>query len=321
MKLSIIIQIYNVEQFLNKCLISVLEQIEKDDELILINDGSIDNSFNICENIKKIYKKNNIILINKKNEGVAIARNIGLKKATGDYVFWIDSDDWLDENCIRFVKDAIERTKSDIILFDFYTVREKDVKPCFIFEKSKILSKKEILIEVAQDSFRSLLWRTVVKRDIYENIHFPEGVQMMEDFSIYHLLFHKAKTFYYIRKPLYYYRLVNNSLSQKKKDVMLIYNISLQREEFFRKNYPEIEEKYRLVPVLSASCAVLEIQNLNKEIYGNPRKLIKRYLYFLITRKYLGINKKIQFVLILFSKRLLKKIREKYIFLSNKNKI
>lgn len=321
MRLSIIIPIYNVEKFLEKCLDSVLKQIGKNDELILINDGSTDNSFNICENIKKICKENNIILINKKNEGVAIARNTGLKKATGDYIFWIDSDDWLDKNCIRFVKDAIEKTKSDIIMFDFYTVREKDVKPCFIFEKSKILSKKEILIEVAQDSFRSLLWRTVVKRDIYENIHFPEGVQMMEDFSIYHLLFHRAKTFYYIRKPLYYYRLVNDSLSQKKKDVMLIYNISLQREEFFRKNYPEIEEKYRLVPVLSASCAVLEIQNLNKEIYGNPRKLIKRYLCFLITRKYLGINKKIQFVLILFSKRLLKKIREKYIFLSNKNKI
>lgn len=321
MKLSIIIPIYNVEKYLDKCLNSVLKQIEKEDEVILINDGSTDNSFNICKNIKEIYMKNNIVLINKKNEGVAIARNIGLKKATGDYIFWIDSDDWLDDNCIKCIKDTIEKTNSDIILFDFYNVNKKNINPCFIFEKSKILSKKEILIEVAQDSFRSLLWRTVVKRDIYENIHFPEGVQMMEDFSIYHLLFHKAKTFYYIRKPLYYYRLVNNSLSQKKKDVMLIYNISLQREEFFRKNYPEIEEKYRLVPVLSASCAVLEIQNLNKEIYGNPRKLIKRYLYFLITRKYLGINKKIQFVLILFSKRLLKKIREKYIFLSNKNKI
>ena len=179
MRLSIIIPIYNVEQFLNKCLISVLEQIEKDDELILINDGSTDNSFNICKNIKEKYKKNNIILINKKNEGVAIARNIGLKKATGDYIFWIDSDDWLDENCIRFVKNVIEKTKSDIILFDFYNVNKKDIRPCFMFKEERRLNKEEILIEVAQDSFRSFLWRTVLKRDIYENIHFPEGVQMM----------------------------------------------------------------------------------------------------------------------------------------------
>lgn len=316
MKLSVIIPIYNVEQYLDKCLNSVLEQMEKDDELILINDGSTDSSFNICENIKKIYKKNNIILINKKNEGVSIARNTGLEKATGDYVFWIDSDDWLDENCIRLVKNAIEKTKSDIILFDFYNVNEKDIRPCFIFKEERRLNKEEILIEVAQDSFRSFLWRTVVKRNIYENIHFPEGVQMMEDFSIYHLLFHRAKTFYYIRKPLYYYRLVNNSLSQKKKDVMLIYNISLQREEFFRKNYPEIEEKYRLVPVLSASCLGVDFSILNKKIYINPQIIIRKNILFLLTRNYLGVNKKIQFILMCISNNLLKKVRKIY----NKNK-
>ena len=315
MKLSIIIPIYNVEKYLDKCLNSVLKQIEKEDEVILINDGSTDNSFNICKNIKEIYMKNNIVLINKKNEGVAIARNIGLKKATGDYIFWIDSDDWLDDNCIKCIKDTIEKTNSDIILFDFYNVNKKNINPCFIFEKSKILSKKEILIEVAQDSFRSLLWRTVVKRDIYENIHFPEGVQMMEDFSIYHLLFHKAKTFYYIRKPLYYYRLVNNSLSQKKKDVMLIYNISLQREEFFRKNYPEIEEKYRLIPVLSASCLGLDFSVLNKKIYIKPQIVIRKNIFFLLTRNYLGVNKKIQFILMCISNNLLKKVRKIY----NKN--
>lgn len=315
MKLSIIIPIYNVEKFLNKCLSSVLKQIEKDDELILVNDGSTDNSFNICKNIKEVYKKNNIILINKKNEGVAIARNTGLKKATGEYIFWIDSDDWLDDNCIKFVKNAIEKTKSDIILFDFYNVNKESIKPCYIFEKSKRLNKKDILIDVAQDSFSSFLWRTVVRREIYEEIYFPEGIQMMEDFSIYHLLFHKAKTFYYIREPLYYYRLSNNSLSKKKKDIVSIYNISLQREEFFRRNYPEIKEKYRLVPVLSASCLGDDFSALNKKININPQMLIRKNIFFLLTRNYLGVNKKIQFILMCISNNLLKKVRKIY----NKN--
>lgn len=312
MKLSIIIPIYNVEKFLNKCLSSVLKQIEKDDELILVNDGSTDNSFNICKNIKEVYKKNNIILINKKNEGVAIARNTGLKKATGEYIFWIDSDDWLDDNCIKFVKNAIEKTKADIILFDFYNVNKKNIKPSFIFEKSKRLNKKDVLIDVAQDSFRSFLWRTVVRREVYKDIYFPEGVQMMEDFSVYHLLFHKAKSFYYIRRPLYYYRLVNNSLSQKEKNNILVYNISLQREEFFRKNYPEIEEKYRLVPVLSASCLGLDSFVLNKKSDINPQILIRKNIFFLLTRNYLNLNKKIQFILMSMSINLLKKIRMLY---------
>lgn len=308
MKISIIIPIYNVEKFLNKCLKSVLEQIEQEDEVILINDGSTDNSFNICKSIKKMYENNNIILINKKNEGVAIARNIGLEKATGDYIFWIDSDDWLDENCIKFVKNAIEKTKADIILFDFYNVIGKDIKPCFIFEKSKMLSKREVLIDVAQDSFRSLLWRTVVRRELYEDIYFPEGVQMMEDFSIYHLLFHKAKTFFYIRKPLYYYRIINNSLSQKKKDGLSIYNISLRRNEFFRINYPEMKEKYRIVPLLSASCLDIDLKLINI----NPQFYIRKYLFFLLTRKYFSLNKKIQFILMSISTILLKAIRSFY---------
>lgn len=316
MKLSVIIPIYNVEKYLDKCLNSVLKQIEKDDEVILVNDGSIDNSLSICENIKDLYKNNNIILINKQNEGVAIARNVGLKKATGDYIFWIDSDDWLDDNCIKYIKDTIEKTNSDIILFDFYNVNRKNINPCFIFKEEKKINKEKILIEVAQDSFRSFLWRTVVKREIYKDIYFPEGIQMMEDFSVYHLLFHKAKTFYYIRKPLYYYRLLNNSLSQKKKNVMSIYNISLQREEFFRKNYPEIKEKYRLVPVLSASCLGEDFSVLNKKININPQLLIRKNIFFLLTRNYFNLNKKIQFILMSISINLLKKVRKIY----NKNK-
>ena len=198
------------------------------------------------------------------------------------------------------------------IQFDFYNVNKESIKPCYIFEKSKRLNKKDILIDVAQDSFSSFLWRTVVRREIYEEIYFPEGIQMMEDFSIYHLLFHKAKTFYYIREPLYYYRLSNNSLSKKKKDIVSIYNISLQREEFFRRNYPEIKEKYRLVPVLSASCLGLDSFVLNKKSDINPQILIRKNIFFLLTRNYLNLNKKIQFILMSMSINLLKKIRMLY---------
>jgi hypothetical protein len=131
---------------------------------------------------------------------------------------------------------------------------------------------------------------------------------MMEDFSIYHLLFHKAKTFFYIRKPLYYYRIINNSLSQKKKDGLSIYNISLRRNEFFRINYPEMKEKYRIVPLLSASCLDIDLKLINI----NPQFYIRKYLFFLITRKYFSLNKKIQFILMSISTILLKEIRSFY---------
>lgn len=313
MKLSIIIPFYNVEKYISKCLESLLKQLDKNDEVILINDGSSDNSLTICEKYEE--KFNQIKIINIDRMGIADARNIGLKYAKGEYILWIDADDWVDDKYIFEIRKCIFEKNTDIILIDYCKVSDTCYNNVYYDTKSGFLERKNILLEVAQDSFRSLLWRTVARRNLYDNIIFPSKIQMMEDFSIYHYLIYNAKNYYYLHKNLYYYRILKKSLSHiKNQDIFSRYDIALKRELFYRKNYPEMEEKYRIVPVLIYACPILAKHELNHKVLGNISVLIKKNIIFLLSRKYISKKKKIQFILSILSPKLLKYIRKIYEF-------
>ena len=109
--ISVIVPIYNSEKYLNQCLTSLVKQTYSDLEIILVNDGSTDSSMNICEKFKK--EDDRIILINKKNQGLVRARKDGARKATGEYITFIDADDWIDADTYDNLRDF----KSDIIAY------------------------------------------------------------------------------------------------------------------------------------------------------------------------------------------------------------
>lgn len=312
LKLSIIIPIYNADIYLENCLKNIVKQINNNDEIILINDGSTDSSLDICNRYKSIYK--NIKVIDKKNEGVSIARNVGLDLAIGDYIVWIDSDDWVNDNYIFLVKKYLKETEVDILIFDYYEVRKVKDNYQYKYKKYKeyggFIAKDMIMVDIAQDAFSSLLWRTVVKKEIYKNISFPVGKQMMEDFSIYHMLFDKAKTFFYLKKPLYYYRVLNNSLSHKNlQDVYSMYNISIEREIFIKEKYPNIDEKYRMIPVFINACLLVGKGYLSKEKGKNIYMKMKKNIFFILSRSYINKKKKFQMMVYIISPKLLYVIR------------
>jgi len=312
LKLSIIIPIYNADIYLENCLKNIVKQINNNDEIILINDGSTDSSLDICNRYKSIYK--NIKVIDKKNEGVSIARNVGLDLAIGDYIVWIDSDDWVNDNYIFLVKKYLKETEVDILIFDYYEVRKVKDNYQYKYKKYKeyggFIAKDMIMVDIAQDAFSSLLWRTVVKKEIYKNISFPVGKQMMEDFSIYHMLFDKAKTFFYLKKPLYYYRVLNNSLSHKNlQDVYSMYNISIEREIFIKEKYPNIDEKYRMIPVFINACLLVGKGYLSKEKEKNIYMKMKKNIFFILSRSYINKKKKFQMMVYIISPKLLYVIR------------
>ena len=114
MKISVIVPVYNVEQYVGECIESILNQSFYDIELILINDGSKDNSGFICDEYAK--KDNRIKVIHKKNEGVSIARNIGIKNASGKYIAFVDSDDLVDKEIYTTMLQAIEESGSDLVM-------------------------------------------------------------------------------------------------------------------------------------------------------------------------------------------------------------
>ena len=121
-KISIIVPVYKVEQYLPKCIDSILAQTFQNWELLLIDDGSPDNSGNICD--EYAHKDSRIRVFHKKNGGVSSARNLGLDYAEGDYVMFVDSDDWISNDCLQVCLDEIKKDKLDALQFGFISVTD-----------------------------------------------------------------------------------------------------------------------------------------------------------------------------------------------------
>ena len=117
-KISIIVPVYNAEKYLVECLNSLVEQTYKNIEIILIDDGSIDNSAKICDEYAK--KDERIKVVHQKNSGVSVARNNGLDMHTGDYVMFVDSDDWIELNTCEILINNIISNDKDILIYNYY---------------------------------------------------------------------------------------------------------------------------------------------------------------------------------------------------------
>ena len=206
-KISIIIPIYNVEKYLDYCLKSIIEQTYKNLEIILINDGSTDNSLEICYKYKKIDKR--IILIDNKNHGVSYSRNKGIDVATGKYIVFVDSDDTIDKNYIFELVNANKDNFYDIVMVNF-----KDV---FIKNDEKKVEYNNINVNLLSVRFfddyyyiKSIVrspWGKLFKRDIIEknNIKFPVEISLGEDYVFNMQYYRFVKHYRYVNKHLYNY--------------------------------------------------------------------------------------------------------------------
>ncbi|MFE4706051.1 glycosyltransferase family 2 protein [Peribacillus simplex] len=124
-KITVIVPIYNVEEYLNRCLDSIINQTYSNLEIILINDGSTDNSYSIAKSYEELDSR--IILLNQTNQGQAKARNEGLRICTGDYLLFVDSDDWIESKCVQICVETVLRTKSELIIFDIRLIKQKEI--------------------------------------------------------------------------------------------------------------------------------------------------------------------------------------------------
>ena len=143
--ISIIVPIYNAEKYLNKCIDSLVNQTKKELEFILINDGSTDSS----EDIIKSYKDKRIKYFKNKNQGIGKTRNFGIDKATGKYLMFLDSDDYLDINACEKLYNKAIKEKSDLVVFDFYRV-EETLKEVTInnFKSSSLKENPNLLLDI-----------------------------------------------------------------------------------------------------------------------------------------------------------------------------
>lgn len=213
-KISVIVPIYNAEQFISKCVDSILSQTERSLELILVNDGSPDNSGKLCDEYAQ--QDGRVKVIHQKNAGVSAARNAGIAAATGNYFGFVDSDDWIEPDMFEQLLNEAERTGSDVVMCDATTVYDDGRTQADTITQlsgNRILQKSDFSPSLLLDMAGSA-WRCIYKNDRYSaklrkySLAFPLGVKFSEDriFNLY--AFGQSNKVCYLKES-YYNRFMN----------------------------------------------------------------------------------------------------------------
>lgn len=241
-KISIIVPVYNVENYLKECLDSLINQCSSNCEIIVVNDGSTDGSLYIAKEYEKKY--DNIIKVyDKKNGGLSSARNFGISRATGEYLLFVDSDDYLLPNCLEILEKIIDEENIDIIVFSFLEGSSDNYKYNMMYNNDICeLSKRYIVGKPCATN-------KLCKKSLFlENkIEFLNGVYYEDLATMPKLILHSDKI-KFIKEPLYFYRIRNNSIMNKKMynhKMDTIFDVLDQLKKYFNDNYyEEIEYLY-----------------------------------------------------------------------------
>ncbi|ENM5914176.1 glycosyltransferase family 2 protein [Vibrio mimicus] len=215
-KVSVIMPVYNTELYVERAMISLMEQTLDDVQFIIIDDGSKDNSLSIIKEIITRYpsRKDQIILISRENRGVAATRAQGMKLATGDYIIHFDSDDWTDNDWLETLYNKAVASDADVIICDFFVecLNKTLIANEHVASSSQNCVKNLLVGDISNSSCNKL-----VKANIFRDheITFHSKYDMGEDFFVTFLVFMNANKIVHVNKPLYHYnRLNENSLTK-----------------------------------------------------------------------------------------------------------
>lgn len=232
--LSVIVPIYNSEQYIERCVRSLMEQTLDDIEYVFINDCSTDRSIDLLHCTIKDYPKrlSNIkIISNSHNFGAAKSRAIGLKNTTGDYIINCDSDDWMESEMLRLLYNAAISKQVDMVFCDFFVESKGSTTTRRQF---CALNRTSILQALLSGKQQGSLWNHLIRAELYktDNLAWPSE-NMAEDLTLILQFALKSQKFAYIDKALYHYRSVENSLSKSHSKTALIRQ-ALEMEQNFK---------------------------------------------------------------------------------------
>lgn len=276
--ISVIVPVYNVEKYINKCIDSIINQTYTNLEIILVDDGSPDNCGKICDEYAE--KDKRIKVIHKKNGGVSSARNEGLKKSKGEWISFIDADDWIEKDfCEILINKAIE-TKSDIALCGYNRVVDNQKEKINVSNKELFFDSNEYLIKTLnpQTGF-GFCHMKLIRKQIINNIFFNENIVVGED-ALFNIMISKnINKAIFVEKALYNYRLNNQSVVKKyDKNYAKKYLLAMQviKEYLFEKcNNKVIQQNYyNFVAYHVLLIAVNYCYHPDNKVINN-RKLLK----------------------------------------------
>lgn len=254
MKLSYIVPVYKVEKYLNECIDSILAQTMDDYEIILVNDGSPDNCPAMCVGYEVRYP-DRIRVVHKKNGGLASARNAGLRVAKGDYIFFVDSDDYIKEDRVKELYEAAVRFDADVLQTSYHVLNEENGEESIVrtsFETDRLLTHSDMERELCYVSSKmriTYVWRNLYKRKFLKDnkITFEDDLLMVEDGPFNMEAYSKAERFVAVDIPTLCYRLRKGSLQRQRYvpdyDKWIYWNWSLKIRHY-AENCTESKEFY-----------------------------------------------------------------------------
>ena len=243
---SIIVPVYNAEQYLRRCVDSILNQEYTDFELFLVNDGSTDSSGDICEEYGE--KDPRVIVIQKENTGVSDSRNQALDRARGKYLRFLDSDDWITPDATRLFVRAAEEYGCDMVISDFYRVVGERLSPKGDIEEEGVLTQEEFaahMMENPADFYYGVLWNKLYRRDLVEehNLRMDTNINWCEDFLFNLEYIRYAKVFYALHAPIYYYVKRKGSLASQGISISKTVKMKLNVFEYYNNFYKHVLEE------------------------------------------------------------------------------
>ena len=248
-KVSIIMPVYNVEDYIEKSIESVINQTLKDIEIIIVNDGSQDNSKELLQ--KYLKNNNNIIYLEKENGGLSSARNFGIKYATGEYIAFLDSDDFVEVNMYEEMYNVAKKENADMVECDFiWEYPNKKIK-----DIGKLYFSKKEAIEKA----RVVAWNKIIRRDILQKtkIEFPNGLRY-EDIEFFYKILPYLDKISFVKKNFVHYVQRQNSIVNtqniRTKEIFNVFNnvIKYYKEKNIYEEYKE-ELEYTYIRILLCS--------------------------------------------------------------------
>ena len=314
-KISVIVPVYNVEQYLERCVDSIINQTYKNLEIILVNDGSTDNSGQLCDELAK--KDDRIRVIHKKNGGLSDARNTGINEAKSDLIGFIDSDDYIDEDMYEVLMNNLKDANADLSMCGHYDVYNNVPEVQVADKKIWELSSKDAIKMVMEAKILSVTAvNKLYKKSLFSDLKFEIG-KIAEDAFIMIKLLDKCNVVVATNEKKYYYVHRENSITTQKSSTKFLNVIEAyeQNRKIILEKYPELQDVAQM-RMNWAYFYVLDRLLLDKEY--NDKKLENKLISYLknhsgdiLKDPLFTKGRKIGFVALLLNRNLYRKIIEK----------
>lgn len=285
--ISVIVPVYNVEEYLKKCLDSLVNQTYEELEVIVVDDGSTDNSGAICDEYADKYE--NVMVIHTENHGLSAARNVGIENSNGEYIAFVDSDDWVDTNTFEVAIKMLLDNNADVSIFSLLPEYDTETEQTIDNYDVNICNQKELFNLVLDSDFVcGYAWNKLYKRELMGDQRFDETLLSCEDLDFCSKYAVKCNSAVYTKAKFYHYRQRNDSMTGeykynvRKLSVLTAYeNIMPIFDEYDTEDYFILERNYLKIALNIKGRMILskvKDQNVSDRLNAIEKKYFKKVI-------------------------------------------